>query len=506
MLFNSLDFLIFFPIVVLLYYAIPHKFRYLWLLAASYYFYMCWNPKYIVLLMISTVITYGAGLLIARAQKKHSDENGNPDKAGMVQSKIWVAFSMISNLSILIFYKYFEFLINSIFPVIEALSPQQVELARPGFDILLPVGISFYTFQALGYTIDVYRGDVKAERNLFRYAVFISFFPQLVAGPIERSANLLHQFEEKHHFQFEQARDGLLMMLWGFFQKLVVADRVAILVNEVFDHYKQYDGVQIMVAMVFFAVQIYCDFAGYTNIAIGAAQVMGFRLMKNFDCPYFGHTVADFWRRWHISLTTWFTDYLYIPLGGSRQGKKKRYRNIMIVFLTSGLWHGASWHYVVWGGMNGLYQIIGYELRPMKEWFIRNFRIKEEVFSHKLLQVFITFVMVDIAWVFFRAETTIDAFLLLGRVVTQFHPASFFNGALYTLHLSSQEFHIALLAIFILFLVDLAHFKGMRLRESLAKQGIWFRYLVYIAAIFTVLIFGEYGPGFDASQFIYFQF
>lgn len=505
MLFNSLQFLIFFPITVLLYYAIPYKFRYLWLLVTSYYFYMCWDAKYILLLMFSTVITFLSGILIDRAKRKHTDEEGVLSKKGTIQCKIWVAASFIINLSILIFYKYFDFAVNSIFPVIDALYPQG-NLVRPKFDVLLPVGISFYTFQALGYTIDAYRGTVKTEKNILRYAVFISFFPQLVAGPIERSDNLLQQFEEKHKFQFEKVRDGLLMMLWGFFQKLVIADRVAILVNQVFDHYKQYDGVQIMVAMAFFAVQIYCDFAGYTNIAIGAAQVMGFRLMKNFDCPYFGQTVAGFWRRWHISLTTWFTDYLYIPLGGSRKGKRKRYRNIMIVFLTSGLWHGASWHYVVWGGINGLYQVIGYELRPLKEWFIRTFHIKAETFSHKLLQVIITFILVDIAWVFFRAETTIDAFLLLGRAVSEFNFASFFDGSLYTLSLSRQEFNIALFSILVLFLVDFLHYRGMRIRESLAKQEIWFRYLVYLVAIFLILIFGEYGPGFDASQFIYFQF
>lgn len=505
MLFNSLHFLVFFPIVVLLYYVIPHRVRYLWLLAASYYFYMCWNPVYVLLLIFSTVITYLSGVLIDRTRNKNRLEDGTISKKGIIWCKVFVALSFIINLSILFFYKYFEFVIGSVLPVINALYPQG-HFSSPTLNIILPVGISFYTFQALGYTVDVYREDVKTEKNILKYAVFVSFFPQLVAGPIERSSNLLYQFEEKHTFVFKEVRDGLLLMVWGFFQKLVIADRISLLVNEVFDHYKQYDGIQIVVAMLFFAVQIYCDFAGYSNIAIGAAQVMGFKLMKNFDCPYFGQTVAGFWRKWHISLTTWFTDYLYIPLGGSRKGKKKRYKNIMIVFLSSGLWHGASWHYVIWGGLNGLYQIIGYELKPVKEWIVQKFGLDVKVFSHKLLRVLATFVLVDISWVFFRADTSIDAVLLLHRAVTHLRLASLFDGSLLALNLPGLEFGIALFSIMILFLVDLAHYRGMKIRETLARQGVWFRFAVCITAILFVLVFGEYGPGFDASQFIYFQF
>ena len=225
------------------------------------------------------------------------------------------------------------------------------ELIQPAFDVVLPVGISFYTFQALSYTVDVYRKDIYAEKNILKYALFVSFFPQLVAGPIERSKNLLIQFNKEHHFDYNRVKNGLLLMLWGFFMKLVIADRVAMVVDQVYNNYTQYAGFEIAIATVFFAIQIYCDFGSYSNIAIGAAQVMGFTLMENFRQPYFSKSVAEFWRRWHISLSSWFRDYLYIPLGGNRKGKVLKYINLMIVFLTSGLWHGASWHFVVWGGL-----------------------------------------------------------------------------------------------------------------------------------------------------------
>lgn len=505
MLFNSLQFMIFFPIVTLLYYVIPNKIRYLWLLIASYYFYMCWNPVYALLLLFSTCITFLSGIFIQQAKDKNTSEDGTVSGKGLAWCKCWVALSFIINLSILFFFKYFEFVISSVFPVIHALYPQG-SIAKPAFDVVLPVGISFYTFQALGYTVDVYRGDVKTEKNIFKYAVFVSFFPQLVAGPIERSSNLLKQFSEKHKFQVAQVRDGLLLMLWGLFQKIVIADRVAILVDQVFDHYVYYNGIQILVAMLFFAIQIYCDFGGYSNIAIGAAQVMGFSLMKNFDCPYFAKSVAEFWRRWHISLSTWFKDYLYIPLGGSRCNKRKKYRNLMIVFLCSGLWHGASWHFVIWGGLNGLYQVIGYELRPIKKWLSEKLHVNKEVFSHKLLQLIITFILVDISWVFFRANTSIDGIKILGRIFIDFQAGMLFDGSLYTMGLNATEFWIAIFAFVILAFFSVLQYRKVPIRATLAKQGIWFRFLVYITAIFIVLIFGVYGPNFDSSQFIYFQF
>lgn len=343
MLFNSYNFLIFFPIVTLIYYLIPHKIRYIWLLLASYYFYMCWNAKYALILLFSTGITYVSGLFIIRADKIKGDKKRTSSK------KILVALSFLINVSILFLFKYFDFAVENINRVLSYLN---IQVINPSFDVILPVGISFYIFQALSYTVDVYRGDVKVERNFLKYALFVSFFPQLVAGPIERSKNLLKQVHEKHYFDGQRVKDGLLLMIWGGFQKIVIADRVAIFVDTVFNKFPQYGGMYIVVAAVLFAFQIYCDFSGYSTIAIGAAKVMGFELMENFNAPYMSMSVAEFWRRWHISLSSWFRDYLYILLGGNRKGKLRKYINLMIVFIVSGLWHGAQWSFIVWGALN----------------------------------------------------------------------------------------------------------------------------------------------------------
>lgn len=307
MLFNSIDFLLFFPIVTIIFFVMPKKLKTLWLLIASYYFYMSWNPKYAALIAISTVITFLSGILIEKAKGKR-------------EKKLVVAASLLSNLAILGIFKYANFVLQTLSYITNGLGLGTIDRR---LDLLLPVGISFYTFQALSYTLDVYKGNVEAERNILRYALFVSFFPQLVAGPIERSGNLLCQIQaitKTKLWDFERVRDGLLLMFWGLFQKLVIADRASILVNQVYDNYGNYGFLELAVASVLFAFQIYCDFSGYTNIARGAAKVMGFSLMQNFRQPYFATSIKDFWRRWHISLTSWFTDYLYIPLGGTARG------------------------------------------------------------------------------------------------------------------------------------------------------------------------------------------
>lgn len=328
--------------------------RYIWLLCASYYFYMSWNPKYALLIAFSTVVTYLSGLLIGIINENNGDSSSQLQKS--VRLKKWVvAGSFTVNLAILFFFKYFDFALSNVNRILTAVGISMIE--KP-FDVLLPVGISFYTFQALSYTMDVYRGDVRAERNILKYALFVSFFPQLVAGPIERSKNLLSQVEKAHTFQlwnYNRIANGAVIMLWGYFQKMVIADRVALLVDTVYDKYWLYGSTALILASVLFAVQIYCDFASYSSIAIGAAEIMGFSLMENFDTPYFSRSVKEFWRRWHISLSSWFRDYLYIPLGGNRKGKVRKYINTMVVFLTSGLWHGASWNFVVWGGPTWLF-------------------------------------------------------------------------------------------------------------------------------------------------------
>lgn len=500
MLFNSIDFLIFFPIVVLLYWVIPKRFRYLWLLVASYYFYMNWNAKYALLIGLSTVITYLCGLGISIVQKKGGNHR-------LRNQKIVIAVGFVTNLGILFFFKYFNFALENINAVLSALHLAPIDNR---FDVMLPVGISFYTFQALGYIVDVYRGEIEAERNLFRYALFVSFFPQLVAGPIERSGNLLNQLrdiENQKTFSWERVVNGLTVMLYGYFMKMVIADRISLMVDEVFEYAFMYGTLELFVGAVAFSIQIYCDFGSYSLIAIGAAQVMGFSLMENFNTPYFSCSIKEFWRRWHISLSTWFRDYLYIPLGGNRCSKPRKYLNLMVTFLVSGLWHGASWNYVVWGGIHGLYQVLGELLLPLKKRFINMFHVRTECDSYKWGQMLTTFLLAAFAWIFFRADSFADAILYIGRMFTKWNPWVLFDGGLYELGLDRMEMQVLFVALVILFLVDLVRYrKGMRIDAYLMSQNMVFRWFVLLGLILMIVVFGEYGPAFGDNQFIYFQF
>lgn len=494
MLFNSLDFLIFFPIVVLIYFIIPRKIRYIWLLVASYYFYMCWNTKYALLIGISTLITYTSGLIIGKCQKGWS-------------KKLVVALSFVSNLGILVFYKYFDFILENINVV---LGKCNMQLVSNPFDIILPVGISFYTFQALSYTVDVYRKEVEPEKNPLKYALFVSFFPQLVAGPIERSKNLLNQVKNIENIKvwnYDRVANGFILMVFGMFQKMVIADRVSIFVDAVYNNLHAVGTMETVFAAVGFSIQIYCDFAAYSTIAIGAAKVMGFEIMENFDTPYFAASIKEFWRRWHISLSSWFKDYLYIPLGGNRKGKIRKYFNLMVTFLVSGLWHGASWNYVVWGGLHGIYQVFGEILAPVRKKLVKVFKVNDGVFSYKLGQILFTFSLTSLTWVFFRAETIREALYFFKRMFTVWNPWVFFNEGLYEYGLDRVEVNILFAALIVLLLAEiLKYFKKQRISEFLMEQNLWFRWIVVIGMIVACVVYGEYGISFDSNQFIYFQF
>ena len=494
MLFTSIDFLIFFPVVCLLYFVIPPKLKNPFLLAASYYFYMCWNPKYALLMLASTLITWVSGILIVK---------GKEDSSRFLTPNRVVALSFILNLAILLFFKYINFFIHNAVHLINAFGGNVWE---PYFFITLPVGISFYTFQALSYTMDVYRGETKAEKNFIDYALFVSFFPQLVAGPSERSKNLLHQVHEEHRFSFENMRRGLLQMTYGFFQKVVIAETAAIIVKQVYDNYWMYPGVIIVFATMLFAVQIYCDFGGYSNIARGAATVMGFSLMENFHNPYFADSVADFWRRWHISLSTWFRDYLYIPLGGNRKGKRRKYFNIMVVFITSGFWHGANWTYVVWGALNGIFQVIGDMLKPVRKRVENRLHIRREAGCCRLLRVAGVFLLVDFTWLFFRAKDIRTAIDMLRSLVTDFRFRELFDGTLLTLGLSLPELVSFGFSLLILLTVDILKEHRVEVIEGVISRKLMIRWIIYLSLFFYILIFGIYGPLYDASQFIYFRF
>lgn len=483
--------MIFFPIVLLIYFIVPKKVRYIVLLIASYFFYMCWNPKYALLILASTIITFLAGLFIEKSNYK----------------KLSMVLSIVINLMILVFFKYFDFLINNINSI---LAHTNISLIENTFDVILPVGISFYTFQALGYTIDVYRGKIKAERNIFRYALFVSFFPQLVAGPIERSGSLLTQLNNVDQiklFDFRRICQGAYTMLWGYFLKMMIADRLSIIVDNIFSNYFQYGTIILLLGAVAFSLQIYCDFASYSTIAIGAAKIMGFSLMENFDTPYFAMSVKEFWRRWHISLSTWFRDYLYIPLGGNRKGKIRKYINLMITFLVSGLWHGANWTFVFWGGLHGIYQVVGDITTPCRNKINDFFHMRTDTFSYKAARMLLTFVLTLFAWIFFRVDTISQGFDYVERAFKYWDPWVIFDSTIFAVGLSQVEMFILFICLLMLFVVSIIQYtKHIRFDEMMLRQNGWFQFIVFYVLVMSIIIFGKYGSFEDANAFIYFQF
>ncbi len=494
MLFNSVDFLIFFPVVTLIYAIVPKKGKCVWLLIASYYFYMCWNAKYALLIAFSTLVTYGAALAVEKCKTK--------------AAKRWLLIGgFAANLGVLFFFKYFGFALQNLNKLLQHFSFRTIQ--NP-FDLLLPVGISFYTFQALGYLVDVYRGDCKAEKNLLLYALFVSFFPQLVAGPIERSKNLfrqLHEAGEKKMMSPEGATQGFIMMLWGLFMKMVIADRIALFVDGVFQRSYAIGTVEAALGAAAFAVQIYCDFGGYSAIAIGSAKVMGFDLTENFNTPYFAVSIGDFWRRWHISLSAWFRDYVYIPLGGNRCNRFRKYVNLMITFLLSGLWHGAAWTYVAWGMIHGLYRVAGDVLKPVRRKLIGLLKVRTDVFSYRFGQIACTFGLTSFAWIFFRAESIDRAILYVRNLFCRWNPWVLFNESLYTFGLDRREAGILMAALLLLVLVDLVRYRtGRNLGEALYRQNLVFRWAAMIFLAASVIVYGVYGIDFDSSRFIYFAF
>ena len=484
MQFTSFEFLIFFPVVVLLFYAMPRKLKQPWLLAASYYFYMGWNAKYAVLILASTIITYLCARLLERCETQ-------------TRQKLVLAAGIVLNFAILVFFKYFYFL-HDTFASIAAVFGAKVPASK--LDIILPVGISFYTFQAVGYTIDVYRGTVRAERNFVRYALFVSFFPQLVAGPIERSGNLLKQLQKisdtasaEKVWSFDKATRGLLLMLWGFFMKMVIADRAAVLVNQVYDIYYMFSGVALACAAVLFAVQIYCDFASYSVIAVGAAKVLGIELMTNFEAPFFSRSIGEFWRRWHVSLSSWFRDYLYIPLGGSRCARPRKYLNNMITFMVSGLWHGADWTFVGWGAFNALLFIpllIAGKNRIHSSGVVAAGRVTPTLLE--LLQIAVTFAFVTVGWIIFRSDTVSQAWGYIYRMFAELEPV---------LPLMYKK---ALVSVAILMAVEWLQRErefGLQFPDKGLFRHKVVRWVVYYMVFLLILVWSH-----SPEDFIYFQF
>ena len=467
MLFNSLHFFIFFIIVTLGYWSLGWKGRWRLLLFASCYFYMIFKPIYIFILFFTIIIDYFAGIWLEKTEGK---------------SRKWLLIvSLISNIGILAFYKYYGFFFENIN---HFLGFFQVRNPLPIFDYILPIGLSFHTFQAMSYTIEVYRGNQKAEYHFGIYALYVMFYPQLVAGPIERPQNVLHQFHTKFKYDWEKVKSGLMMMAWGLFKKVVIADRLAMMVDFAYKNPAEHTGSTLLVATFFYTFQIYCDFSGYSDIALGSAKVMGFDLMENFRTPYFSTSISEFWRRWHISLSTWFRDYLYIPLGGNRVSEWRRYFNQFFVFMISGLWHGASWTFVIWGSLHGFYLIFA----VLRYKYLPQISLPKNIFGKSINLIF-TFVLVMLAWVFFRAKGTHDAFLILKKI------SNFSFNDIFKSPLSSVEMWFSVILIGFLLWKE-AKFFQINTQNNLRFYGLSLMFIVLI------YFFGV----FNTNQFIYFQF
>ncbi len=489
MLFSSLAYLVFLPVVALLYFLLPKPVKNPMLLAASYYFYMNWNAAFALLLLAATGVTYAGGLLIGRAKT-------GKGKRGIL------AACLVLNLGVLYFFKYWNFTTEGIRTLADALFA--MKLADGRLNILLPVGISFFTFQVVGYLIDVYRGKTVPERNIITYALFVAFFPQLLSGPIARSTQLLPQFRETNRFDFDRMRSGLLLMGWGFFKKLVIADRLSVVANTVFADVRKYDGVELLVAMVCFSFQIYCDFSAYTDIARGSARILGFSLMQNFQSPYLSRNIREFWQRWHISLSSWFRDYLYIPLGGSRKGLARKYVNLLVVFLVSGLWHGAAMTFVVWGLLNGLYQMIGEITLPVRDRMLRVAGIDRQSACHQGMQVLVTFLLAMTAWVFFRAATLPDALYVASHMWVP-DLWKWTDGSLLRLGLDLPELVLGMASAIGVIAVEGVTQRRKNLVAVLVAQPLVYRWAAYLCLLFAVLVLGRYGM-FAEQSFLYFQF
>jgi alginate O-acetyltransferase complex protein AlgI len=481
MLFNSFQFLLFFIVVWLLFLATRGTPRKVILLIASYYFYMCWSTRYIWVIWGITVIDYVAGLQIEKAELPG-------------RRRLYLGISLFCNLGLLVLFKYFNFLTGSFTSASHLFG---LRYDPPLLAIILPVGLSFHTFQAMSYTIEVYRRRVPAEKSLLEYALYVAFFPQMVAGPIERPYELLPQFHREPVVTSAGVRAGMAQALWGLFKKMVLADNVADFVKLIYDMPRHYNGAALLLATLLFSIQIYCDFSGYTDIALGLARMMGYELRVNFMQPYFSRSVGEFWRRWHISLSTWFRDYVYIPLGGNRVKLSRRYANLMITFVISGLWHGANWTFVAWGFLHGLYLILAQAAAPVAARVGRMMGLHHLPRLTSFFKTVLTFSLVTFAWIFFRANSLRDAWF----VATHLLPP----GRLDPLLLKVGGFSRAtapylVVSIFAMFLIEwwIAH--PDRVPTLWARPA--FRALAYNVCIYAIAFFGFFGH----RDFIYFQF
>ena len=483
----SIYFLIFLAIVAAVNYVLPQKIRPYWLLIANMAFYASYKVAGLLVIIAGIIISYTAGRLIQRS----------PDNKKMI-----LAGTILALVGSLCYFKYTVLLgatIRNIQELVRGSSDFRLE------SILIPLGISYFLLQMIGYVVDVYKGKADANCSIVNYALFVSFFPTVVSGPIERAGNMIPQYENLPGFDEDNIRKGILQIIWGFFLKMIVADRLGVMVSTVNADPATYKGTVVFIAVLMYALQIYTDFGGYSNIAIGSARVLGIKVMDNFNSPFLSTSVAEFWRRWHISLSTWFRDYVYIPLGGNRKGTARKYLNLLITFFVSGLWHGAVWTYAVWGLINGVFQVIGMILMPARNKIVEVFHIDREAFSHRLLKTAVTFFLFSFALIFFGKDTFAQAVLII-KNMWLFTPWVLTDGSLYTLGLDRPAFNLMLLGLMLMVIADIAKYRGVSISEVISRQSLWIRWCIYIGALVLITVCGVWGHGYDATSFIYVQF
>lgn len=471
--FISVTYLLFLLILLFVYYVTPKNKQWIVLLVFSVFFYSCFSLKMWICMLLTAVTTYA----YSRFGKR---------------SKGMLIVTVILNIGLMLGLKTVTSGLGFV---------QVIGLDRLAF--LLPVGISFYTLQTVAYMVDVYRGTIEPQKNFFQYLLFIIFFPQILQGPIPRYEELGDQLYSGHTYNEKQVQSGLYLILWGFFQKMVIADRCNIVVNHIYDNYQRYDGLYFWIAAILYSIQLYTDFAGCVSIASGSAQALGIRLTQNFNHPYFAMSIKEFWHRWHMSLSGFLKDYVYIPLGGNRKGKIRKWCNILITFGVSGIWHGIGTHFFVWGLLHGFYQVMGEILQPLKAFGMRITGMSKDSVAHRLVSRLFTFFLVMVAWIFFRAENTSKAIYITTHLFGKWNPWILVSGDLYTLGLREEEWTVLLLCVLLLVVVAILHEKNISIRENFGKQPLFFRWIVLYVAIFVILIAGIYGPGYDSAQFIY---
>ncbi|MDA9254248.1 MBOAT family protein [Flavobacteriaceae bacterium] len=486
MLFNSIDFAIFLPIIFILYWFVTNKnlkLQNLLIVISSYIFYGWWDWRFLSLILFSTIVDYFIGIKLSKQESQ-------------TKRKILLWTSIFVNLGFLGFFKYYNFFLDNF---ITAFSFFGTEINANSLNIILPVGISFYTFQTLSYTIDVYKRKLEPTKDFIAFSAFVSFFPQLVAGPIERATNLLPQFYTKRYFDYSKAIDGMRLILWGLFKKVVIADTCSIFVDDIFQNYMNYSGGTLIVGAILFSFQIYCDFSGYSDIAIGTAKLFGINLMTNFRTPYFSRNIAEFWRRWHISLSTWFRDYLYIPLGGSKTSKKLTVRNIFIIFIVSGFWHGANWTYIIWGSLNAFYFLPIFLMKKNRKHLNTTTKNKFIPSFKELNSMFFTFIITAFTWIFFRSKTVTDAFEYIKGIFNQ-------NNFFKIQTAKTYEINIRPLIIYLTFFIIVDwYYRNEEIvftNHNPTKSTIIFKYIIYLFTIISII----FSIKNQASNFIYFQF